>query len=217
MLRKAFWTLALLGAASFTGCMKYEDDSIQYAAEFYVDEFGRPLKGQPQYELAVVIKDDQGNSYAHLPPADGAAGAEYDPKASDRLDLLSNSDKKSGRHFMFDMSDHPIAHLNPHRAYSPFKTGGKFVELNTGKKGPGPNFDRKNKRFYRIVPKEAPCWRCGGTNEITTFGPAEECPDCDDSGFVTYYGVRLLDDHFGKDVPKEVAGKSRARVAKRAK
>ena len=116
MLRKAFWTLALLGVASFTGCMKYEDDSIQYAAEFYVDEFGRPLKGQPQYELAVVVKDEQGSSFAHLPPLDGAAGADYDPKTSDRLDLLSNN--KKGRHFMFDMSDHPVWHETSDKANS---------------------------------------------------------------------------------------------------
>jgi hypothetical protein len=216
MLRKTFWTLTLLGAASFiTGCVKYEDDSIQYAAEFFTDEFGRPQKGHPQYELTVVIKAGaDSKNLAFVPPAEDKAGPDYDPPAEEALDLLGNYDKKSGRYFMLDHNDSPIAHLNPHKAYSPYTslTGGKYTELNPGKNGaPGPNFDLKHKKFYRVVPKELPCWRCGGTNRLMTFGNEEECPECDSTGFTEYYGVRALKNH------KDTGGSSKIRTAKRSR
>jgi hypothetical protein len=209
MLHKALWTLAFLASASvITGCVKYEDDSVQYAAEFYPDENGLPSKGQPQYELAVVLKAGaDGKDQAFVPPAGAAAGSTYEPKAEEKLDLLGNYDKKSGQHFMFDFNDFPIAHLNPHRAYSPYTVNGKYTEISAGKDGSHPaNFDKKAKKFYRIAKKEAPCWRCGGTNALITYGDLEECPECDDTGFVTYYGVRALKNH------KDTDGASRFRA-----
>lgn len=174
-----------------TACSSEQDDAALYAAEFLPDESGHVREGEPQYELAVVIEDRGGKLMAFPPAPADKAGQKYSPDESRALSLVGpNFDKDTNRYYALSALDSPVATVDPHRAFSPYKSNGKYNELDVGLP-----FDRAAKKSVRVIPKELPCWRCGGLKFLVIGEEMDECPECDDNGFVIYEGARVLDEN----------------------
>jgi len=220
-MRKAIAICTATLLLALGGCaMEAQNDEIRYAAEYYVDEDGLPQKGEPPFELAAVlrsVKDKDGKDVVrgYSPYEVMEKGEDFDPTKSKPIDLAGN--QVGDRFYTVGATDLHIAHFNPHRAYSPYAPD---VEVD-----PTSNVCPKTKKLFRIIVKEAPCWRCGGTKicpecfgsgrgqlsgyaaECWYCGHKEsnskgksvlvkgECPECDSEGFVKYYGA--LPDKWG--------------------
>lgn len=190
-------TVALVLGLLAGGC-DAPNDTVVYAAEFATDKNGLPVDGEPRYELTVVLKPTPTESgtvqKAYAPPPVDQQG-QYNPTEANAVSLTDV--KKDGKYYMVDLKEHNLAHLNPFRAYSPYRaTGEAYREVKLGTN----NFDTKAEKHYRVIAKDAPCWRCGGTNELWYYNAArdvqtfEDCDECDDFGFTEYYGIRRLED-----------------------
>lgn len=176
-------------ALPLAGCSK-DDDAVVYAAEFVPDEDGKVKKGEPQYLLTAVV-EEQGGQWVMYQPAPTEEPDGYSPGQSDKImagDLNNGAGSKSKRLYMTSLSDQSFAHLNPYRTYSPYRTAsGKYVPTK-----PGLKYDVKAKKYYRVVPKELPCWRCGATKQYSLLGETFDCEECDENGFTEYHGRQHL-------------------------
>lgn len=199
------FTLALALSSlclAFTACGEPTEDTVIYAAEFHPDHRGMPKKGDPRFEASVVLLEDggEGKYLAYPPPGPDDSPDSYSPGKDKAIAPGMTYLKDQNMHFSSGLENMLLAHQNPYKAYSPNKQGGKYVEAELGVN----HYDKKAEKFFRVVPKHVPCWRCGATKQIDVvndegFTEYQECPECDEEGFVEITGLRQLKDHVSQE------------------